>query len=300
MLVFDGTIKALSNERLKAIEVHTQSDVLFYYGLIHDSYLKYFRDFIEDLHKDPSEGQASKPKNARTLSIILRTNGGSAQAAEKMVEMTRHYYGSINFIVPDRAMSAGTIFCMSGNRILMDYSSSLGPIDPQVYNGKTWVPAMGYLDQVERILAKSEAGNPLTAAEIVLLQKIDLAELSHYEQARNLTITLLKKWLVEYKFADWIKHESTPELIGQEVTLEQKQARAEEIATLLGNHKHWHSHGRYIGMETLKQHLRLKIEDFGADLILSSAIRDYNDLLVEYLERTEQSLFLHSRANFNI
>ena len=32
---------------------------------------------------------------------------------------------------PDRAMSAGTIFALSADRIMMDYFSCLGPIDPQ-------------------------------------------------------------------------------------------------------------------------------------------------------------------------
>lgn len=52
-------------------------------------------------------------------------------------------------MVPDCAMSAGTIFCMAGDKIWMGYYSSLGPIDPQVFNGKNWVPALGYLDKVE-------------------------------------------------------------------------------------------------------------------------------------------------------
>ena len=34
--------------------------------------------------------------------------------------------------------------------------------------------------------------------------------LSRYEQAKNLTITLLKKWLDEYKFKDWIAHNTNP------------------------------------------------------------------------------------------
>ena len=36
----------------------------------------------------------------------------------------------------------------------MDYTSSLGPIDPQIHNGKEFVPALGYLDQVEKMIQK--------------------------------------------------------------------------------------------------------------------------------------------------
>ncbi|MBI4646281.1 MAG: hypothetical protein HY738_06710 [Bacteroidia bacterium] len=112
----------------------------------------------------------------------------------------------------------------------MDYSSSLGPIDPQVYNGKNWVPALGYLDKVEELIEKS-ANNQLTEAEFMILQKIDLAELRSFEMARNLTIALLKDWLVNYKFKDWNTHKSNE----QPVTKEEKEKRAEDIANKLSN-----------------------------------------------------------------
>lgn len=72
-----------------------------------------------------------------------------------MVNVIRHHYEELYFIVPDSAMSAGTIFCMAGDKIYMDYSSSLGPIDSQVFNGNNLVPALGYLDKVEELVTKS-------------------------------------------------------------------------------------------------------------------------------------------------
>src|SRR5713226_7004629 len=139
---------------------------------------------------------------------------------------------------------------MFGNRIYMDYSSSLGPIDPQVWNGSQWVPALGYLDKVEEMLAKAVAGT-LSNAEFLILQNQDLAMLSRYEQARNLTTTLLKKWLVEWKFKDWTAHQTDPKKRGKEVSVSEKQKRAELIAEILGDHKKWHSHRRMIGIKTL-------------------------------------------------
>ena len=149
---------------------------------------KSFRDFIEQLKKD-NEFDRDR------LTVILNTPGGSAETVEKMVNVIRFHYNEVYFVVPDYAMSAGTIFCMSGDKIFMDYSSSLGPIDPQVFNGKNWVPALGYLDKVEQLIEKS-ANNELTEAEFLILQKIDLAELRSYEMARDLTVSLLKQWLV--------------------------------------------------------------------------------------------------------
>ena len=190
----DNVIKENLNNRLDGLEKHFDADVVFYYGEIHPSVEKLFRDFIEKLKAEKT--------NRNRITIILNTSGGSVETVEKLVEIVRFHYSEVYFVVPDYAMSAGTVFCMSGSKIFMDYSSSLGPIDPQVYNGKEYVPALGYLDQVEKMIAKSQANN-LTHAEFLILQSLDLAMLSRYEQARNLTVTLLKKWLVEYKFTDW-------------------------------------------------------------------------------------------------
>lgn len=196
--------------------------------------------------------------------------------------------------MPDSAYSAGTIFCMSGDKIFMDYSSSLGPIDPQVYNGTSWVPALGYLDKVEELIDKSANGR-LTQAELVMLTQQDLAMLRRHEQARDLTIALLKEWLVNYKFKNWDTHRKSATKVGQPVTTQEKEERATEIARDLGNNKIWHSHGRSIGIYALTNILKLEIEDYSNDMVLKTLIRQYNDLICQYILRSGSEVFLHSR-----
>ena len=174
----------------------------------------------------------------------------------------------------------------------MDYSSSLGPIDPQVFNGKDWVPALGYLDQVEKLIEKAK-DKTLTNAEFAILQNQDLATLNQYEQAKNLTITLLKEWLVEYKFQDWEIHRN-----GGEVTVEEKVERAEEIASILGDNKRWHSHGRMIGISKLERILKLRIEDYSNENELRKKIRSYNDMIVEHISTFKYRFFFHSKNYF--
>jgi membrane-bound ClpP family serine protease len=287
-MIFDATVKDFLVKKLVALEHVFQADVVFYLGAIEAKALRSFRDLIEDLKAEIDEA----PKDR--LVIILNTGGGSAEIVEKMVDIIRHHYREVFFVVPDFAMSAGTIFCMSGDKIYMDYSSSLGPIDPQVWNGKRWVPALGYLDKVQELLTKAQAGT-ITDAEFLILQAQDLAELSRFEQARELTITLLNRWLVEYKFKDWNVHETTPALKGKPVTLAEKEVRAREIADALGNNKKWHSHARMLGIDMLRRDIRLRIEDYSGDKILQPLIRSYNDLLTEFVTRNEYDFFLHSR-----
>jgi hypothetical protein len=284
--IFDSTLHEILNERLAKLETHFNADVIFYYGPIADSLEKPFRDFIEDLKSDAVKND--------TLCIFLNTPGGSAETVEKLVKITRHHYKEVYFIVPDSAYSAGTIFCMSGDKIFMDYSSSLGPIDPQVFNGTNWVPALGYLDKVEALIEKSLNGT-LSQAELVMLTQQDLAMLRRHEQARDLTIALLKEWLVQYKFKNWDLHRSNSTKIGQPVTSQEKEERATEIASVLGDNKMWHSHGRSIGIFTLTNILRLEIEDYSSDKVLKPLIRQYNDLICQYILRNGSEVFLHSR-----
>lgn len=260
--------------------------MVFYFGEIHPLLDKSFRDFIEELKKD-TDFERDR------LTVILNTPGGSVETVEKMVNVIRHHYEELYFIVPDSAMSAGTIFCMAGDKIYMDYSSSLGPIDPQVFNGNKWMPALGYLDKVEELVTKSQKGT-LTEAEFLILRELDLAELRSYEMARKLTESLLKEWLVKFKFKNWNAHSST----GKEVTIKEKERRAEEIAKLLGDNSIWHSHGRSIGIRRLQDELKLEIDDYSDKPDLSEKIRSYNDLICEYIRRHDAKIFLHSRIYF--
>lgn len=278
----DHTILHHISDRAKKLEALLGSDVICYFGQIHPQYFRPFRNFVEDV-------KAKSKRTEKTLSIVLRTPGGSAETTERYVTVVRNFYEKVNFIVPDIAMSAGTIFCMSGDKIFMDYSSALGPIDPQVLapDGSGYVAALGYLDKVEEI---TKRGN-LTPADVVFLKGLDLAKLALYEQAKNLSIDLLKKWLAEHKFSSWTTHRSNN--IGDPVTPEEKVARAAAVAKDLSDHKKWFSHGRSLDIKKLKG-LGLEIDDYSKNAQLSAAIRSYNDLLTAYTDRMGRPFYLHS------
>lgn len=270
------------HEKARELEELLSSDVVCYYGDINPGYFRLFRNFIEEVKQ-------TSQREDDTLSIILRTAGGSAETAERYVTVVRHHYTTVNFIVPDIAMSAGTIFCMSGDHIFMDYSSSLGPIDPQVLapDGSGYVAALGYLDKVEEISSKAE----LSPSDVVFLNKLDLAKLALYEQAKNLSIDLLKRWLVQYKFKNWNVHRTSNP--GTPVTDDEREQRAAEIAEALSDNKRWHSHGRSLDTQKIRQ-LRLEICDYSEKTEVRNAIRGYNDPLTAYTDRMRYPFYLHS------
>ena len=277
----DKALKEMIVNALLELEKVTDGDVLCYSGPIIDGNENVFLDIIEELAGDQDK--------RNVLNVVLTTTGGSAMAVERYVNIIRKHYEKVVFIIPDYAYSAGTIFCMSGDEIWMDYFSVLGPIDPQVKNkeGK-FVPALGYLDKVNSLIEKAKNG-VLTNAEFLILKDFDLAELRAYEQAKELTITLLRKWLVKYKFKNWNKHKN-----GRSVTREEKEKRAEEIADKLGDNNLWKSHGRPICIEEL-ENLKLKIEDYSDKEELRKVIRKYYNLSKDMMNKYGLNIFIQTR-----
>ncbi|GMV53711.1 MAG: hypothetical protein OKBPIBMD_01926 [Chlorobi bacterium] len=78
-------------------------------------------------------GLATKKETG--LDLILHTPGGSIGATEAIVHYLRQMFGcNIRVIVPQIAMSAGTMIALASKEIILGKQSSLGPIDPQ-FNG---------------------------------------------------------------------------------------------------------------------------------------------------------------------
>lgn len=121
------------------------------------------------------------------------------------------------------------------------------------------------------------------------MKDFDLAELRAYEQAKELAIDLIQKWLVQYKFKDWVNHSN-----GSKVTTEEKKDRAIEIAKNLSDNNKCKSHGRAINMLELEE-MKLKITDYGADKELASRIDAYNSVLIDYVTKYQTRVFVHTR-----
>lgn len=272
-------------ELMGALEREIDADVLSFVGSLLFRADTIIRDAVE-----------SRKKKRTKLAVILETTGGYIEVVQRIVDTLRRHYDRVEFIIPNYAFSAGTVFVMSGDAIHMDYFSVLGPIDPQLQRpgGGDFVPALGYLVQYERLIEKSKRGTLTTAEMAFLIQKFDPAELYRYEQQRELSITLLKEWLVKYKFKDWTQTETRK----KNVTNKMRTDRAGTIAKALNDTKRWHSHGRGISIEVLRNDLKLKIEDFGENQVLNSKIKDYYRLLIDYIGKLGHGGVLHSKGQF--
>jgi len=210
--------------------------------------------------------------SGKKIDLILETPGGSGEVAEDIVRILRQKYEEVAVVVPGYAKSAGTIIAMSADEILMGEASALGPIDAQLqWQGKVF-SADALIEGFEKIKREVTTSNNLNKAYIPILQGISPGELQAAENAKNFAIRLVKDWLVRYKFKSWTHHRTTAP--GTPVTSQEKEKRAEEIASALSNHSSWLTHGRSLKIQDLIK-LRLEVTDY-------SKISDLNDAITRY------------------
>jgi len=276
------------NSCVEELEKKLNADVLAFSGSIYHRADLFLRDTVEWRKKQ-------KPTRSK-LAFFLETDGGYIEVVQRIVNILRTYYRKVEFYVPTQAMSAGTVLVMSGDAIHMDYYSVLGPIDPQLPKmGGGNVPALGYLKKYEEMMEKANEGTLNTAEVTYLCAKFDPAELYQYEHERELSVSLLEKWLAKYKFRNW-KKTKTRKL---KVTTAMKRRRAREIAEKLNDTDKWHTHGHGISMAVLRsKEVKLLIEDFEEIKGLHQQIRDYWALLSDHMGKLGAPGVIHVKNQY--
>jgi len=140
--------------------------------------------FMTTLHKlDRTKG----------LDLLLHTPGGEVGALEATVNYLRGLFGTnIRAIVPQIAMSAGTMMALACSEIIMGRQSSLGPVDPQMPHGFSAFAPVAQFQQAAADIKKDPALAPVWAP---LLAKYPPGLLIDCIQAIKLTEELLTGWL---------------------------------------------------------------------------------------------------------
>ncbi|WP_307370626.1 SDH family Clp fold serine proteinase [Peteryoungia aggregata] len=262
---------------------------------------------LDDVVRQQIELIAEEPQRDNgKLVVMLETTGGYIETVERIYSVFRRHFTAVEFVIPNYAYSAGTVLALSGDEIHMDYYSVLGPIDPQVEdeNGGGLVPGLGYLAKYNELCAtineeeqKRISGGDFrnVSAEIAyLLKKFDPGKLYHIEHAIEHSISLLKEWLPRHKFKNWTKTETR----GTDVTVDDRIARASQIAECLGNAARWHSHGRGIGMRELaSEEIKLLVHDFGAEPKTNQAVRDYYNLFIDFGDKMGSKAAIHTHRS---
>jgi ClpP class serine protease len=66
------------------------------------------------------------------LDILVFTTGGDTLAAFGLGRLVREFAEWVGVLVPDRCLSAGTLFALGANEVFMTRAGTLSPIDPSI------------------------------------------------------------------------------------------------------------------------------------------------------------------------
>lgn len=206
-----------------------------------------------------AEMVAAVPASEKSIDIVLVTPGGVAQQVSQFVHRLRPRFDRVAFILPHMALSAGTIWALSGNEIWMDERAFIGPIDPQVpgKDGRL-LPAQALLtylnDAQSRATDRQKNGMGPAWTDVQLLRSIDAKEIGNAVAASQYSIQLAANYLENYKFADWVTHSN-----GQPVTPAERRQAAIAAASKLCSHDQWKTHSHGISRDVAWSELRIKI-----------------------------------------
>ena len=208
--------------------------------------------FMEAVYKlDKSKG----------VDLILHTPGGEIAATEKIINYLHSIFqGNIRAIVPQMAMSAGSLVAVSCKEIMMGKQSCLGPFDPQIGG----IACQSVLKEFEK--AKEDIKNNPHALGLwqVIFSKYNPTFLVTCEQAIELSDDLADEILSK--------------------TISEKSKR-KEILKAFNNNDTTKVHSRHISKEKCKE-VGLTIIDMEDDQHLQDMILSLHHCYMIYLEQT--------------
>lgn len=200
------------------------------------------------------------------LDLFLHTPGGSIAAAESLVDYLQRMFGNdIRAVVPQIAMSAGTMIACSCKSIVMGTHSNLGPIDPQI-NG---VPAQGVLDEVERAYKEITADPSRMSIWQFVLGKYTPAYIGQCQQA------------VDWS-RDFVEAQLKRNMFLGDADADKKSA---DIAADLSNYFKNKAHNRHLHIDACKK-IGLKIEDLEKDKPLQDLVLTVHHCFMNALSNT--------------
>lgn len=171
---------------------------------------------------------------SKGLDLLLHTPGGDVAATESIVDYLQQMFaGNVRAIVPQLAMSAGTMMACSCKEIVMGKQSSLGPVDPQI-NG---IPAHGILEEFGRALRETQANPATIPVWQAIVAKYHPALIGECEKAIQWSDEMVRDWLRRNMFRD----EKDP------------QALIDAIVVELTDHALTKSHSRHLSAARCKQ-----------------------------------------------
>lgn len=237
---------------LAALSAHTERNTIAYYSAWLQRGPNTPNLSINDTDKNAFMATIHGLDRTKGLDLILHTPGGSIAAAESIVDYLRRMFGTnIRAIVPQIAMSAGTMLACSCSDIVLGKQSNLGPIDPQM-NG---MPANGVLREFEQAAKEVKADPSRIAIWQPIIGKYHPSFLQECVNAIAWSKTVVTDWLATGMFL------GDPRAV----------TKAKRIVRELSDYKKMKTHGRHVHIDQCKS-MGLKVIDLEADPTLQDLV----------------------------
>jgi hypothetical protein len=238
-----STFDLLRRRYLEALSDQTGRNVILYYSgwlqkpqLVRQDSIGFS---VSDADKNGFMSAVHRLDRSRGLDLVLHTPGGDVAATESIVDYLRAMFGgNVRAIVPELAMSAGTMIALSCNQVIMGSHSSLGPIDPQI-NG---VPAHGVVEEFQTALNDVRNDPSTLGIWQPIIAKYSPTLIGECQKAIQWANNIVNAWLVSGMFA------------GQD----DAATRAKTIVDELGDHAATLSHARHYSAD--------KVESLGVNV----------------------------------
>lgn len=206
---------------------------------------------INDADKNAFMATIHKMDRSKGLDLILHTPGGQTAAAESIVDYLHTMFDNdIRAIVPQLAMSAGTMIACATKEIIMGKQSSLGPIDPQ-FGG---IPATGVIEEFNKAIEEIKADPKSIPLWQTIIGKYHPTFLGECEKAIKWSKEIVEDWLKKCMFDG-----------------ENKQEIITKIVNELSDHSAMKTHSRHIPTSKCKD-IGLKTIDLESDSELQDIV----------------------------
>ncbi|MGQ0606452.1 MAG: SDH family Clp fold serine proteinase [Candidatus Nitrosotenuis sp.] len=141
-----------------------------------------------------------KLQNCTSMEVILNSSGGSLDAAIHLCEILRSYSNNLKFIVPRYAKSAATLVALSGDALVLDKPSELGPLDP-IWSGKEEQYPAASLPKTIEFLHDMEKKLPKDSKIIEIIAKgLSVTRMGVYKASLEYSIPPLVELLTTIMF----------------------------------------------------------------------------------------------------
>lgn len=255
----------IRRDYLKRLNNKTKRNVIVYYsGWLQKPGLAGTE--VNDADKNGFMNAIHGLDRTKGLDLILHTPGGESAATESLVDYLHSMFGrDIRAIVPQLALSAGTMICCACKEIIMGKHSSLGPVDPQ-FRG---LPAHGITEEFQRAYDECKNDQIKVAVWQPIIAKYSPTLIGECEKAIAWSEQMVKQWLLDGMFKG----------------KKNKGARVERAWKELGDHALTLSHARHLSAKKCKE-IGLEIKYLEDDNGLQDAVLSVHHANIHTLSGT--------------